>query len=103
MHNPLWRDGNQDKHSRSKRSVSREHTVELMIVADSKMSEYHGDGLEQYVLSLIAVVSVKLYEGNEEFPNFGNQNWGDNFVGYPLCSESYFCRQFLCEVALNAV
>ena len=29
-----------------------------MIVADSKMAEYHGDGLEQYILSLVAVVSI---------------------------------------------
>ena len=44
--------------TRNKRSVSRDHTVELMIVADSKMAEYHGDGLEQYILSLVAVVSI---------------------------------------------
>jgi len=48
------------KHSRGRRSISSEHTVELMIVADSKMAEYHGDKLETYVLSLIAVVIYRI-------------------------------------------
>lgn len=42
---------------RVKRSESYNNTVELMIAADKKMLDYHGDGLEQYVLTLVAVVS----------------------------------------------
>ncbi|PVD24393.1 hypothetical protein C0Q70_14875 [Pomacea canaliculata] len=45
-------------HSRHKRSpgVSREHTVETLVVADSAMFQYHGSDLQQYVLTLMSIV-----------------------------------------------
>lgn len=47
-------------HSRHKRSpgVSREHTVETLVVADSAMFQYHGSDLQQYVLTLMSIVST---------------------------------------------
>ncbi|RUS77633.1 hypothetical protein EGW08_014608, partial [Elysia chlorotica] len=43
---------------RRKRSVgvSRKHTVETLVVADSKMYRYHGNDVEHYVLTLMSVV-----------------------------------------------
>lgn len=44
--------------SRKKRSLSLEHVVELMVVADKKMADYHGDGLHNYILTLMSSVSL---------------------------------------------
>lgn len=44
--------------SRKKRSSSLEHVVELMVVADKKMAEYHGDKLQNYILTLMSIVIV---------------------------------------------
>lgn len=44
-------------HSRRKRSLSQEFIIELLLVADLKMAEYHGSGLDAYVLTLMATVS----------------------------------------------
>ncbi|BFZ08740.1 hypothetical protein BsWGS_11778 [Bradybaena similaris] len=43
---------------RRKRSVgvSRKHTVETLVVADSKMYQFHGGDVQQYVLTLMSVV-----------------------------------------------
>lgn len=38
--------------------VSRKHTVETLVVADSKMYEFHGEDIQQYVLTLMSVVST---------------------------------------------
>ncbi|XP_050542210.1 A disintegrin and metalloproteinase with thrombospondin motifs 20-like isoform X1 [Daktulosphaira vitifoliae] len=46
---------------RRKRSLSSEHIVELMVVADKKMSEYHGHELNNYILTLMSIVS-KIYK-----------------------------------------
>lgn len=45
---------------RSKRSVgvSRKHTVETLVVADAKMYQYHGQDTENYVLTLMSIVSI---------------------------------------------
>lgn len=44
--------------SRKKRSLSSENVVELMIVADKKMADYHGEELHNYILTLMSIVSV---------------------------------------------
>ena len=45
-------------HQRHKRSVSREHYVETMVVADSHMLAKYGKGLQHYILTLMSIVSV---------------------------------------------
>ncbi|VVC45349.1 Peptidase M12B, ADAM-TS,Metallopeptidase, catalytic domain,ADAM-TS Spacer 1,Peptidase M12B, partial [Cinara cedri] len=47
--------------SRKKRSSSSENIVELMVVADKKMADYHGDELHNYILTLMSIVS-KIYK-----------------------------------------
>lgn len=43
---------------RSQRSVSRERWVETMVVADSKLIEYHGsDNVEAYIFTIMNMVS----------------------------------------------
>lgn len=43
---------------RSQRSVSRERWVETMVVADSKLIEYHGsDNVESYIFTIMNMVS----------------------------------------------
>ena len=42
---------------RSKRSISMERYVEVMVVADMKMAEYHGKDLQHYILTLMSIVS----------------------------------------------
>ncbi|XP_073974376.1 ADAM metallopeptidase with thrombospondin type 1 motif A isoform X2 [Rhodnius prolixus] len=44
--------------SRKRRSLSEEYIIELMIVADKKMKDYHGSGLISYVLTLMSTVSL---------------------------------------------
>lgn len=47
--------------SRKKRSLSSEYVVELMIVADKKMADYHGDALHNYILTLMSIVRDYFY------------------------------------------
>lgn len=53
--------------SREKRSIpdigiyTRDHYVELLVVADAHMQRYHGENLEQYVLTLISIVSLPVF------------------------------------------
>lgn len=42
--------------SRKKRSLSSEYIVELMVVADKKMADYHGAELHNYILTLMSIV-----------------------------------------------
>lgn len=42
---------------RVKRSPSQEYFIEIMVVADSKMADYHGSELNAYVLTLMSIVS----------------------------------------------
>ncbi|XP_050424208.1 A disintegrin and metalloproteinase with thrombospondin motifs 9-like isoform X2 [Adelges cooleyi] len=47
--------------SRKKRSLSSEYIVEIMVVADRKMADYHGNELHNYILTLMSIVS-KIYK-----------------------------------------
>ncbi|KAJ8046666.1 A disintegrin and metalloproteinase with thrombospondin motifs 9 [Holothuria leucospilota] len=42
--------------SRRKRFMSYEHFLELMVVADSKMVDHHGDNVQHYILTLTSMV-----------------------------------------------
>lgn len=42
---------------RQKRSQSRERNVELMVAVDMEMKRHHGNDLEHYILTLLAIVS----------------------------------------------
>lgn len=49
--------GGDQARSRSQRSVSRERWVETMVVADSKLIEYHGsDNVESYIFTIMNMV-----------------------------------------------
>lgn len=51
--------GGDQTQSRSQRSVSRERWVETMVVADSKLIEYHGsDNVESYIFTIMNMVSL---------------------------------------------
>ncbi|XP_033214669.1 A disintegrin and metalloproteinase with thrombospondin motifs 9 isoform X2 [Belonocnema kinseyi] len=52
---------------RTRRALPREYFIEIMVVADSKMMEYHGDGLVSYILVLMNMVS-RIYKD----PSIGN-------------------------------
>ena len=46
---------------RKRRSLSMEHWVEMMVVADHEMVEFHGrDEVEKYVLTIVNIVSKVL-------------------------------------------
>lgn len=47
-------------HHRSRRFVSTPRYLEIMIVADQSMAEFHGAGLKPYLLTIMAVAS-RLY------------------------------------------
>lgn len=48
-----------ERQSRKKRSAaSQEYNIEIMVVADRKMAEYHGAEFKSYVLTLMSIVSV---------------------------------------------
>ncbi|XP_067470885.1 A disintegrin and metalloproteinase with thrombospondin motifs 12 [Thunnus thynnus] len=50
--------GEEQARSRSQRSVSRERWVETMVVADSKLIEYHGsDNVESYIFTIMNMVA----------------------------------------------
>uniref|UniRef100_A0A671Y0A6 ADAM metallopeptidase with thrombospondin type 1 motif, 12 n=1 Tax=Sparus aurata TaxID=8175 RepID=A0A671Y0A6_SPAAU len=52
------RKGEDQPQSRSQRSVSRERWVETMVVADSKLIEYHGsDNVESYIFTIMNMVA----------------------------------------------
>lgn len=48
-------------HKRTKRFLSYPRYVEVMVVADNKMVEYHGANLQHYVLTLMSIVSIFLF------------------------------------------
>lgn len=43
---------------RPRRALPREYFIEIMVVADAKMVEYHGSGLVGYILVLMSTVSA---------------------------------------------
>jgi hypothetical protein len=49
-----------NKPKRRKRSYSQERFIEIMVVADKKMAEYHGDSLYHYILTLMSIVRTLL-------------------------------------------
>lgn len=42
---------------RPRRALPHEYFIEIMVVADAKMMEYHGSGLVSYILVLMSTVS----------------------------------------------
>ncbi len=65
------------KKSRTKRSLSQERFVEVLVVADGKMVSYHGDNLVHYILTLMSVVSpTPIYSFSES--KIGEKNWEKN-------------------------
>ncbi|XP_077132057.1 A disintegrin and metalloproteinase with thrombospondin motifs 9 isoform X1 [Ranitomeya variabilis] len=54
-------------HKRTKRFLSYPRYVEVMVVADNKMVEYHGANLQHYVLTLMSIVA-SIYKD----PSIGN-------------------------------
>jgi len=43
---------------RPRRALPREYFIEIMVVADAKMVEYHGIGLVSYILVLMSTVGI---------------------------------------------
>ncbi|KAL6468877.1 hypothetical protein MHYP_G00224010 [Metynnis hypsauchen] len=53
------------QHRRRQRSISREKWVETLVVADSKMVEYHGrSGVESYVLAVMNIVAGLFHDAS---------------------------------------
>jgi hypothetical protein len=46
---------------RTRRALPREYFIEIMVVADAKMIDYHGDSLASYILVLMNTVYMRLY------------------------------------------
>lgn len=40
-----------------KSDEAKEYTIEVLVAVDKKMQEYHGENLNNYVLTLMSVVS----------------------------------------------
>ncbi|XP_062325813.1 A disintegrin and metalloproteinase with thrombospondin motifs 9 [Osmerus eperlanus] len=59
--------GDSGPHRRSKRFLSYPRFVEVMVVADNKMVEHHGNNLQHYILTLMSIVS-SIYKD----PSIGN-------------------------------
>ncbi|KAL7288709.1 hypothetical protein TKK_0017434 [Trichogramma kaykai] len=53
--------------ARSRRALTREYFIEIMVVADQKMIDYHGSSLTSYILVLMNTVS-RIYKD----PSIGN-------------------------------
>lgn len=60
--------------SRKKRSLSSEYIVELMVVADKKMADYHGEGLHNYILTLMSSVSQQFHLGADQISSYTKTN-----------------------------
>lgn len=43
---------------RPRRALPREYFIEIMVVADAKMVEYHSSGLTSYILVLMSTVGI---------------------------------------------
>ena len=55
-HQSVETDSDNSEGWRTRRAIPREYFIEIMVVADSKMMEYHGDGLVSYILVLMNMV-----------------------------------------------
>ena len=53
------RDAGRRRRRRRKRSHSRERHVEALVAVDVKMRRYHGHNLEHYILTLMAIVTMR--------------------------------------------
>ncbi|XP_074851795.1 A disintegrin and metalloproteinase with thrombospondin motifs 12 [Carettochelys insculpta] len=63
-----WKGNHRSAKTISRRSVSKERWVETLVVADSKMIEYHGsDNVESYILTIINMVTGLFHD-----PSIGN-------------------------------
>ncbi|EMP27287.1 A disintegrin and metalloproteinase with thrombospondin motifs 12, partial [Chelonia mydas] len=63
-----WEGNHRAAKTISRRSVSKERWVETLVVADSKMIEYHGsDNVESYILTIINMVTGLFHD-----PSIGN-------------------------------
>ncbi|XP_066471221.1 A disintegrin and metalloproteinase with thrombospondin motifs 12 [Tiliqua scincoides] len=63
-----WERSHMTAKATSRRSISKERWVETLVVADSKMVEYHGsENVEAYILTIINMVAGLFYD-----PSIGN-------------------------------
>ncbi|XP_054034735.1 A disintegrin and metalloproteinase with thrombospondin motifs 12 [Dryobates pubescens] len=63
-----WEQNHMSVRKVSRRSVSKERWVETLVVADSKMVEYHGsDHVESYILTIMSMVTGLFHD-----PSIGN-------------------------------
>uniref|UniRef100_A0A8C5VK50 ADAM metallopeptidase with thrombospondin type 1 motif 12 n=1 Tax=Microcebus murinus TaxID=30608 RepID=A0A8C5VK50_MICMU len=63
-----WERNNLPSRSLSRRSISKERWVETLVVADTKMIEYHGsENVESYILTIMNMVTGLFYN-----PSIGN-------------------------------
>ncbi|KAM9096306.1 A disintegrin and metalloproteinase with thrombospondin motifs 12 [Sarcophilus harrisii] len=63
-----WERNNVSKKRLSRRSISKERWVETLVVADTKMIEYHGsDSVESYILTIMNMVTGLFHN-----PSIGN-------------------------------
>ncbi|XP_074064523.1 A disintegrin and metalloproteinase with thrombospondin motifs 12 isoform X2 [Macrotis lagotis] len=63
-----WERNNMSKKRLSRRSISKERWVETLVVADTKMIEYHGsDSVESYILTIMNMVTGLFHN-----PSIGN-------------------------------
>eukprot|EP00062_Callorhinchus_milii_P017437 gi/632969867/ref/XP_007901321.1/ PREDICTED: A disintegrin and metalloproteinase with thrombospondin motifs 12-like [Callorhinchus milii] len=63
-----WEETRRKEHTISQRSVSKERWVETLVVADTKMIEYHGrENVESYIFTIINMVTALFHD-----PSIGN-------------------------------
>ena len=59
-----WERNHRPSRGLSRRSISKERWVETLVVADTKMIEYHGsDNVESYILTIMNMVCQTLEWG----------------------------------------
>lgn len=90
--------------SRTQRSVSKERWVETMVVADSKLIEYHGsDNVESYIFTIMNMVRIEgLFTRSQPFQSTDRELWVNRWLessmmpalGMPSTSswsDSFYC------------
>jgi uncharacterized membrane-anchored protein len=55
----LYQHDNNPSYGHQRLSETKDFTIEVLVAVDKKMREYHGRNLENYVLTLMSVVSCK--------------------------------------------
>lgn len=92
--------GEDHAQSRSQRSVSRERWVETMVVADSKLIEYHGsDNVESYIFTIMNMVSHAAKQSNQLWSWRRNGLIGKWSVPYILLSRNLKMSCFSLEIS----